>query len=121
MNTKTKIELTIGYGILGFAMVYFIGAGGCKSAHPINHKDSTECAVFNGYPVTHDTEFETWPVFVPLDKLSVYGSFDTLYIDSNGFVVEPLRDAESNQFVTDGLDKVVLHERVMPNRFQLIK
>lgn len=95
---------------------------GCNGNHSINHKDSTECAVFDGYPITHDKEFETWAVFVPIDQLNTYGTGSIVWIDSKGFIVDPLiRDAETMQFVTDGLDRVILHERILPNKFQSIK
>lgn len=104
--------------VLGLAL---LGAIGCKSPHAIDHKDSTECAVFEGWPVIHDTEFEIEAVFVPVENLSLYDKGDVVYIDNDGFIIQPLRDAETNQFITDGLQKVVIHDRILPNKFQLIK
>lgn len=106
--------------VLGLAL---LGSMGCKgtTTFEVDPKDSTEYAVFEGYPVLHDADFETEAVFVPLAELSMYSAGSTVYIDDNGFIQLPLRDAESRQFVTDGLQHVVLHDRVLPNKFKLIK
>lgn len=104
--------------ILGLAVV---GSMGCKGNRKIDHKDSTEYAVFDGWQVEHGKDFETEAVFIPVSELSMYDSGSTVWIDENGFIAMPIRDAETNQFVTDGLQKVELHERVLPNKFIPLK
>lgn len=118
MKTQKDYSWLLVAIVLGLAL---LGSMGCKSAHPVSHGDSTECAVFEGYPVFHDADFETEAVFVPLEQLSVDNTGSTVWIDDNGFTVIPVRDAETMQFVTEGLQHVVLHSRVMPNKFKLIK
>jgi hypothetical protein len=106
--------------------LFIIGAMGmslcaCKGKVVVNHKDSTECAVYEGWPIVHDEEFETYPVFIPVSDTSSYYQGEKLWLDTNGFVVMPLRDAETGRFVTEGYDSVILHGRMLPNRYELIK
>lgn len=118
MKTQKDYSWLLVAIVLGLAL---LGSMGCKGSRPVGHGDSTEYAVFEGYPVLHDADFETEAVFVPLDQLSIDNTGSTVWIDDNGFTVIPVRDAETMQFVTEGLQHVVLHDRVLPNKFKLIK
>lgn len=118
MKKQKDYSLLLIVIILGLAA---IGSMGCKGSRHINHKDSTECAVFEGYPVNHTAYFETEAIFIPVEAVSAYGMGETVWIDTNGFVSMPIRDAESNQMITDGLQEVVINARVLPNKYILIK
>lgn len=115
MKTQKDYSWLLVAIVLGLAL---LGSMGCNGSRPFSHGDSTEYAVFEGYPVLHDADFETEAVFVPLADTSLYKAGQTLWIDSNGFVSHPMiRDAETRQYVDPGFQHVVLHERVMPNKY----
>lgn len=48
MKTQKDYSWLLVAIVLGLAL---LGSMGCKSAHPVSHGDSTECAVFEGYPL----------------------------------------------------------------------
>lgn len=106
-----------------FTIALIVGA--CNSrVTPVDHKDSTECAVFEGFPLAHGTDFETEPIFIPLSLVPVYSQGDTVLIDSNNVVQGmPLyaSDERRGRWVDPKLTRLMLHARITPNKYLLTK
>ncbi|HXU28316.1 MAG TPA: hypothetical protein VN698_13880 [Bacteroidia bacterium] len=118
-KSKEKYALILVGIVLGLAV---IGSMGCKGNKAIDHKDSTLCAVYEGWPVIHDAEFETEAIFIPLADTSLFKQGQSVWIDTAGLIQRPMmRDAETKQFVDPDLHNVVIHERWLPNKYALIK
>ena len=115
MKTQKDYSWLLVAIVLGLAL---LGSIGCKSSHSVAHIDSAEYAVFEGWPIEHGADFEIEAVFMPLADTSLYKAGQTLWIDSNGFISHPMmHDAETKQYVDPGFQHVVLHERVLPNKY----
>ena len=92
----------------------------CKQQKPVDNKVKIEVAVYEGWPITKEKEFEIEAIFIPIERIGIHIPGDTVLIEPSGFIRElPFRYEDNGHVFTDttGLQKVVIHGRVLPNKF----